>query len=268
MWVLFLLTAWAAAVASCAWVCHASVTADRRQRSAPAPSVGPAGDRGLHVTAFLSGGPHRVADLTLVLLSRQRRLHLARTGWATVLDAPARPPAPRGPDALELALLDAVGPDGQAPVPRIRAAFAAQEAVRSLELRLVAAGLAVPGAARRAVRDAIRAVRASAVLAVAMFVLAAALRPGGADPALAGWFAIPLLMSLGCLAVARAELGPGVRWASALGADRLRGEPIPAPRAADADELAALAAHGPAALRDPELREALTAGGRPYADRV
>ncbi|MEW2040773.1 TIGR04222 domain-containing membrane protein, partial [Streptomyces sp. NPDC005534] len=100
-WVLLLLPAWAAAGISCTRLCLAAVraaTVDTREVHGH--------DLTLYEAAFLSGGPARVADLTLVSMARQRRLLLAHTGWATVVD-------PRGRDDMERSVLGAIGPQGQ-----------------------------------------------------------------------------------------------------------------------------------------------------------
>ncbi|WP_037803124.1 TIGR04222 domain-containing membrane protein, partial [Streptomyces resistomycificus] len=73
--------------------------------------------------AFLSGGPRRVADLTLVSMARQRRLLLAHTGWATVVD-------PRGRDDVERSVIGAIGPEGQSRIAPVRATAAATDAGR------------------------------------------------------------------------------------------------------------------------------------------
>ena len=76
-WVLLLLLAWVAAGTTCTRLCLASVRA--------AAVVDDETDRfqgrglTLYEAAFLSGGPARVAELTLVSMARQRRLLLAHT---------------------------------------------------------------------------------------------------------------------------------------------------------------------------------------------
>lgn len=84
-WVLLLLLAWVAAGTSCTRLCLAAVRAAAVDANAA---------RGhaltLYEAAFLAGGPKRVADLTLVAMARQRRLLLAHTGWATVVDPNGR----------------------------------------------------------------------------------------------------------------------------------------------------------------------------------
>lgn len=85
-WVLLLLLAWVAAGTTCTRLCLASVRA-----AAVVDETDRFQGRGLtlYEAAFLSGGPARVADLTLVSMARQRRLLLAHTGWATVVDPAA-----------------------------------------------------------------------------------------------------------------------------------------------------------------------------------
>ena len=82
-WVPLLLLAWAVAGLDVP-----AAVPGRRARTAAATGSG-SGEGGaltLYEAAFLSGGPARVADLTLVAMARQRRLLLAHTGWATVVD--------------------------------------------------------------------------------------------------------------------------------------------------------------------------------------
>ncbi|MGW1496292.1 TIGR04222 domain-containing membrane protein [Streptomyces sp. NPDC002402] len=245
LWVLFVLVAWAAAVISCARLCIATVEAARP----PSPEEG-AGKRelSLYEAAFLSGGPHRVAELTLVSMHRRRMLLLAHTGWATVVD-------PEGEDDLERSVIGAIGPAGQARIAAVRAAASAADAVRAVADRLVSAGLAVPDGARSGVAAAVRAVQGTSVLTVAMAAAAALLLPQGQGttaPVL-GWFALPLLLTLGCLAIARIEVHPYTRWASPDGQRLLRA-------LSTEDSLTALAVGGVRALDDPKLRAALTSG--------
>ncbi|ARZ67192.1 membrane protein [Streptomyces albireticuli] len=271
MWVLFLVIAWGAAILTCGRLCLAVAAA----AEASAGGAG-AGDRArrltLYETAFLAGGPHRVTDLTLVRMGRERRVLLAPTGWATVVD-------PVGRDELERSLITAIGPDGQSPVPAVRAAHAAAEAVRALADRLVEAGLAVPGPARTNVSAAVRQVRDACGLVVLTGAAAVLMVPPETHRGqAAAWFALPLLLTSVCLLIARIEIHPYTRWASVAGQELLGrvapGRPVaaadPAPAAAasasgsvpdDAGFLIALAVRGRKALADPELRAALC--GRP-----
>ncbi|MEU4093484.1 TIGR04222 domain-containing membrane protein [Streptomyces sp. NPDC026673] len=248
MWMLFLLVAWAAAIASCTRLCRAAVAAAHL----PAGAAAPAPDRalGLYEMAFLSGGPRRVTELALVAMGRERRLLLAGTGWATVVD-------PDGRDPVERSLIAATGPGGQAPVPVVRAAHAVSDGVRELAERLTATGLAVPPAARESISTGIREVRAAAVLILVASAAATALGPAGRP--LLPWFALPLLVTLGCLVIARFEIHSYTRWAAPAGRELLRAVDVPRRPAPDDRQqlLTALAVRGPSALPDPALRAAL-----------
>ncbi|MES4903298.1 MULTISPECIES: TIGR04222 domain-containing membrane protein [unclassified Streptomyces] len=280
LWLLFLLVACAAAVTSCARLCAAAVAAARE------PEGAGAGRRGLSLyeAAFLSGGPQRVGDVALVAMDRQRRLLLAHTGWVTVVD-------PDGRDELERSVIAAIGPDGQSPVPPVRAALAGAAPVRALADRLVATGLAVPAAARTNVAAAVRQVRAAAGLVLLMGAAALlVVEPDAGRGKAAAWFALPLLLTLSCLAIARVEAHPYTRWASPAGQKLLGRIETPRPRPArparparsahgrngdgrdsdggggaygreraDAEILTVLALHGASALPDPALRAAFKA---------
>ncbi|MDQ1035568.1 uncharacterized protein (TIGR04222 family) [Streptomyces sp. V3I8] len=246
-WVLLLLLAWAVAGTACTRLCLASVRAAADDTYAP-------GDRGLtlYEAAFLSGGPARVAELTLVSMARQRRLLLAHTGWATVVD-------PCGRDEMERSVLGAIGPDGQSRIAPVRTSAAAAESVRALADRLVAAGLAVPDGARTTVAGAVRQVRSAAV-AVPVLAAVALLTPLQ-DPReralVAIWFALPLVLTLSCLVIARIEADPCTRWASPAG-QRLLGALA---RRADTDSddrtyLTTVAVRGVRAVGEPDLRAA------------
>ncbi|MFI8093698.1 TIGR04222 domain-containing membrane protein [Streptomyces sp. NPDC086080] len=249
-WVPLLLLAWAVAGVTCLRLCLAAV------HGAAAPAGSGTGEgRGLtlYEAAFLSGGPGRVADVTLVAMARQRRLLLAHTGWATVVD-------PRGRDDMERSVIGAIGPGGQSPIAPVRAAAAAADAVGGIAERLISAGLAVPDGVGRSVADAVRQVRL-AVVAVAGLGATALLMPVPSDlprHLVALWFALPLIFTLSCLAIARFEVHPYSRWASPAG-QRLLGA---LPRgAADAGDdrtyLTSVAVRGIRAVGEPELRAAL-----------
>ncbi|MEV6079554.1 MULTISPECIES: TIGR04222 domain-containing membrane protein [unclassified Streptomyces] len=253
LWVMFLLVAWGAAAISCVRLCLASAQAAQPPADVAREPSRP--ELNLYETAFLAGGPHRVADLALVSLHLRRRLLLAHTGWATVVD-------PEGVDEVERTVIRAIGPEGQSRIAPIRAAAAAADAVRTLADRLVAAGLAVPPGTRTGIASAVRAVRGSAVLVVVMgaaAVLIPGREPGYGGPVLA-WFGLPLVLTLGCLAIARIENHPYSPWASPTGQRWLDSLPAPV-RGADRELLAAVAVRGVRAVRDPALRAALT--GRP-----
>ncbi|MFE0809134.1 TIGR04222 domain-containing membrane protein [Streptomyces sp. NPDC058794] len=246
-WVLLLLPAWAVAGLACLRLCLAAVRA-----AADAPH---AVDREhaltLYEAAFLAGGPRRVADLTLVSMARQRRLLLAHTGWATVVD-------PCGRDEMERSVIGAIGPEGQSRIAPVRATAAAADAVRGLADRLVRAGLAVPDDSR-GVAAGVQRVRVAAVTVVALGAAALVL-PLPVDqprPLIALWFALPLTLTLGCLAITRMEVHPYSRWASPAG-QRMIGALV---RKADgsADDrtyLTSVAVRGVHAIGEPDLRAA------------
>ncbi|WP_327370797.1 TIGR04222 domain-containing membrane protein [Streptomyces sp. NBC_01217] len=258
LWVLFLLVAWGAAAISCIRLCIVSArTGLLPGASADAVrKVTDGHELTLYETAFLAGGPHRVVDLALVTMHLRRRLLLAHTGWATVVD-------PEGRDEMERTVIRAIGPEGQSPIPPVRTAAATTDTMRTLADRLVTAGLAAPGAGAD-VGAAVRAVRGAALLVVAMGAVAL-LIPGGERSAdgpvvsLLVWFGLPLALTLGCLIIARMEVHPYSSWASPAGQRLLAASEIPAADA-DRDVLAAIAVRGARAVNDPALRAALESG--------
>ncbi|MFI6491008.1 TIGR04222 domain-containing membrane protein [Streptomyces sp. NPDC050564] len=248
-WVLLLLLAWAAAGTSCTRLCLAAVRA-----AAVDADVARGHDLTLYEAAFLSGGPARVADLTLVSMARQRRLLLAHTGWATVVD-------PRGRDDMERSVIGAIGPEGQSRIAPVRATAAAADSVRRLADHLVAVGLAVPDGARTTVAGAVRQVQAATAAVVALGAVALLLpaQTTGNEVPVAVWFALPLVLTLSCLAIARIEVHPYTRWASPAG-QRLLG--TLARRADEAGDdrtyLTSVAVRGVRAIGEPDLRAAFT----------
>ncbi|KOX02925.1 TIGR04222 domain-containing membrane protein [Streptomyces sp. NRRL B-3648] len=257
-WVLLLLLAWAFAGSACTRLCLTAVraaAADARDASADAER-----DLTLYEAAFLSGGPARVADVTLVSMARQRRLLLAHTGWATVVD-------PRGRDEMEQSVIGAIGPDGQSRIAPVRARAAGAEAVRRLADGLVRAGLAVPEGAGATVGAAVRQVRA-AVVAVTVLGVTALLLPietGTPRPLVGAWFALPLTLALSCLAIARFEVHPYSRWASPAG-QRLLSALAGHPAGDERSFLTSVAVRGIRAIGEPELRAALTHRDQPWRE--
>ncbi|MEV6616870.1 TIGR04222 domain-containing membrane protein [Streptomyces sp. NPDC051051] len=246
-WVLLLLLAWAVAGVACTRLCLAAV----RTAAVDTDAVG-GHDLTLHEAAFLSGGPARVVELTLVSMARQRRLLLAHTGWATVVD-------PHGRDEMERSVIGAIGPAGQSRIAPVRAAAAAADAVRRLADRLTGAGLAVPDGAGTTVAAGVRRVRGAA-LAVPALGTAALLTPIPSDMPrvlVAAWFGLPLALTLSCLALARIEAHPYSRWASPAGQHLLTA--LARSTAAEADDhayLTSVAVHGIRAVSEPHLRAA------------
>ncbi|MGW7368359.1 TIGR04222 domain-containing membrane protein [Streptomyces sp. NPDC054841] len=277
-WVLFLLLAWAAAGLSCGRLCVAAADAAHDDHG-PGSNSGSGSGSGsghddspgqghehvrdhelsLYEAAFLAGGPHRVAELTMVAMHRGRRLLLAHTGWATVVD-------PEGEDDLERSVIGAIGPDGQCRIAAIRHATAADDAVRALSDRLVTAGLAVPETVRAGLAGAVRAVWGATALTLALAAASLLTLPQeqGEKGPVAMWFTLPLVLTLGCLVIARVEVHPYTRWASPAGRRLLRGLP-PRPDGEERAFLTAVAVHGVRALDDPALRAAL--GDRRTAHR-
>ncbi|MDX3518452.1 TIGR04222 domain-containing membrane protein [Streptomyces scabiei] len=249
LWVLFLLLAWAAAGVSCARLCLTSLRAAAAD-DIRADHVHHCHRLTLYEAAFLSGGPARVADLTLVAMARQRRLLLAHTGWATVVD-------PVGRDEMERTVIGAIGPDGQSRIAPVRRAAATAEPVRHLSDRLVAAGLAVPDAARTGVADAVTQVRGAALGVCGLGALALMLPSQGFAEhrvLVALWFALPLVLTLSCLVIARVEGPPGTRWASPEGTRVLNA--VLGRNGGDVPDLVSVAVRGVGAVGSPELRAA------------
>ncbi|MFJ5772773.1 TIGR04222 domain-containing membrane protein [Streptomyces sp. NPDC093094] len=261
-WVLLLLLAWAAAGLACARLCLAAVRAADRETEQDA-----GGDRHtsradrdrsltLYEAAFLSGGPRRVADLTLVSMARRRRLLLAHTGWATVVD-------PRGHDDIERSVIGAIGPGGQSPIAAVRTAAARADSVRALAERLAGEGLAAADDGRSSLASSVRRVRAAAALVTGLGATALLLPlPAGTPrPLMAMWFALPLALTLGSLAIARFEAHPYSRWASPAG-QRLLGALARHTRDGDDRDgghrafLASVALRGVHAVGEPDLRAA------------
>jgi len=242
-WVVLLLLAWTAAAVTCTRLCLAAVHTARAE-----PGLGAGHRLTLYEAAYLSGGPTRVVELTLVSMARQRRLLLAHTGWVTVVD-------PRGRDAMERSLLAAIGSYGQSRTAPVRARAAAGDAVRELADRLVAAGLAVPaGRTGRSVAGAVRQVRAALVAVVVFAGATLVMGPApGPGPVLAVlWFLLPLILTLCCLALTRIDTQPHTRWASPAGR-RLLGT-LTTHGEGDRTYLTAIAVHGVRAIRDPRIR--------------
>ncbi|MFC9925939.1 TIGR04222 domain-containing membrane protein [Streptomyces sp. NPDC127190] len=256
-WVLLLLLAWAFAGTACTRLCLAAA------RAAAVDTDVATADREhaltLYEAAFLSGGPARVADVTLVSMARQRRLLLAHTGWATVVD-------PRGRDELEKSVIGAIGPEGQSRIAPVRARTAGAEAVRRLADGLVRAGLAVPDGARTGtVGAAVRQVRAAAAAALLLGATALLLpvEPGTSRLLVGLWFALPVILSLSCLAIARFEVHPYSRWASPAG-QRLLGALARRPAGDERSFLTSVAMRGVRAIGEPELRAAFAHRDQPH----
>ncbi|MGW3263223.1 TIGR04222 domain-containing membrane protein [Streptomyces sp. NPDC001056] len=258
LWLLLLLPAWVFAGTACTRLCLAAVRAAATDTVTDRGAVGAERDLTLYEAAFLSGGPTRVADVTLVSMARQRRLLLAHTGWATVVD-------PHGRDDIERSVIGAIGPEGQSRIAPVRTRAARTDAVRHLADRLVRTGLAVPDAAGLTIGAAVRQVRAAA-LAVAVLAVAALLLPAQADTSrlMVGlWFLLPFILSLSCLAIARFEVHPYSPWASPAG-QRLLGALLRQRDGVERPFLVSVALRGIRAIGEPELRAAFAHRDAPH----
>jgi len=255
MWLLLLIPACLAAVLSCLRLVRVAATADSlagAEQLYPTEAVG----IGLYETAYLAGGPARVVDLVLVLMSARGRLHLAHTGWTTVVD-------PQGRTRLERALIAAIGPEGQCRTARLREELAEHPTVLEIGGRLMLAGLATPAAVRESTLRAVRQVRQSLLLCLVLLGASLAMSaPGSGDAGTAvAWFSLPLILTSGTLLMARVDVHPYTRWAAPAGQDVLRSVRLPRPfgptEDAEQELLTAVAMVGPAALPDARLRAAL-----------
>ncbi|MFD0569781.1 TIGR04222 domain-containing membrane protein [Kitasatospora gansuensis] len=262
MWLLLLVPALLAAVLSCLRLVRAAATADSLAGSARSHPVDPVGV-GLYETAYLAGGPVRVVELALVLMTGRGRLHLAHTGWTSVVD-------PHGRSRLERALITAIGPEGQCRTGELRDRLAEHPIVLEIGGRLVQAGLATPPMVRENTSLAVRQVRQALLLSVALLGAALAVAaPGTGDAGSAvAWFSLPIILTSGTLLMARVDVRPYTRWATPAYQDLLTAarlpqqagpsEPPPGlPDAAERELLTAVAVVGPAALPDARLRAAL-----------
>lgn len=155
-------------------------------------------------------------------MHRERRLLLAHTGWATVVDS-----STGSRDEWESTVLGAIGPGGQSPIPAVRPAVAAADAVRALAQRLVDRGLAVSESGRREIAAGVRAVRAAFLLSLALGTAAALLVPGAERAPVVAAFALPLLACGLCLLIGRVEVYPYTRWASPPGSGCSPASPPP-----------------------------------------
>jgi len=255
MWVLFLIPACAAAVFSCLRLVRVAATADSLAANGP-PVPEQAVGVGLFETAYLAGGPSRVVDLALVRMAGRGRLHVAHTGWTTVVD-------PQGRSRLERALISAVGPEGQCRTARLRADLTAHPTVQDIGDRLTMAGLATPAAVRADALRAIRQVRRAMLLSVGLLVAALVLSApsSGQAGAAVGWFALPLVLTGGTLLMARVDVHAYTRWAAPAGQQVLRTARLPRQHGpvddAERELLTAVAMVGTEAVPDARLRAAL-----------
>ncbi|MFF7634350.1 TIGR04222 domain-containing membrane protein [Kitasatospora sp. NPDC008050] len=254
MWLLFLVPSCVVAVLACLRLIRAAAAADTLAEL-PDEEV----DRtaiGLYETAYLAGGPNRVVDLALVLMSGRGRLHLAHTGWTTVVD-------PQGRNRLERALIEEIGPEGQCRTTELREALTEHPTVAEIGSRLSLAGLATPVAIRESTQLAVRQVRQALLLSLVLLLAALTLTgPGGQDTgATLAWFSLPLILTTGTLLMARVDVHPYTRWAAPAGAEVLAQLRRPRRSGGEGDAerrlLTAVAIDGADAVPDARLRAAL-----------
>ncbi|WP_329568418.1 TIGR04222 domain-containing membrane protein [Kitasatospora sp. NBC_01266] len=257
MWLLFLVPACVVAVLACLRLVRAAASADALaglvEEEAEQVAIG------LYETAYLAGGPERVVDLALVLMNSRGRLHLAHTGWTTVVD-------PHGRSRLERALISEIGPEGQCRTTELREALSEHPTVAEIGARLSLAGLATPAAIRESTLLAVRQVRQALLLSAVLLVAAMTLTEPGHQQGAAtlAWFSLPLILTTGTLLMARVDVHPYTRWAAPAGDEVLR-ELRRRPRrssgagASDAERrlLTAVAIDGADAHPDARLRMAL-----------
>jgi uncharacterized protein (TIGR04222 family) len=275
MWLLFLIPACLLSFLACLRLCRVVAAADRLDPDdalayqRPHPDQHPdhsgreqAGDRAaadLPTTAYLTGGPERVVDLTLLSMAVRGGLHLAHTGWTTVVH-------PVGHTPLEQSVIAAIGPGGQCRTAELRQDVIAGQAVRELADRLTLTGLATPPALREDFASAVGAVVRAMLATVLLFAAGLTVdllgldNGGGAGSGGAGgdsggqvatWFVLPLVLTLSTLLMARVDVYPRTRWAAPAGQSVLRAA------RPDASLSAAVAVGGVRAVRDPLLRAAL-----------
>ncbi|MHC5907297.1 TIGR04222 domain-containing membrane protein, partial [Streptomyces sp. S6] len=104
---------------------------------------------------------------------------------------------------------------------------------------------------RTSVAGGVREVRAAATAVLVLGALALLLpAPNVPHALIALWFALPLALTLSCLAMARVEIPPYTRWASPAGLRLLES------LAQDRAYLTSVAVHGIRVLDEPNLRAA------------
>jgi uncharacterized protein (TIGR04222 family) len=250
MWLLFLIPACVFSFLACLRLSQVVAAAEHGDLDA----LGLAGllhqDVDLPETAYLAGGPERVLDLTLLNMSVRGGLHLAHTGWTTVVH-------PVGHSPLERSVIAAIGPEGQCRTAQLRQDVAAGPELRALADGLARTGLATPPSQREEFAGAFAGVVRAACATVVLFGAGLAVSLGlpgdgfGSGMRTAEWFALPLLLTLTTLLMARVDVFPRTRWAAPAGRNLLRASrPALSP-------LTAVAMLGVKAVRDPLMRAAL-----------
>ncbi|MGK4580654.1 TIGR04222 domain-containing membrane protein [Kitasatospora sp. HPMI-4] len=233
----------------------------QRMRRVPNPQGLPGRGLPLPETAFLAGGPARVAEVVIVRMQQEGRLIVSRDGLATVTDAEPTDPA-------EAVLIGAAGPGRQRELAVLRRAV-----MRSAEIQRIGDRLAERGLMRRPelYRAAVRARRflqLSLLTTLVLTVLTTALwasQPGTArDTSTPPFFAFLGLLLLGAVWLTATKPGSdrvtpaGLRQLSLMKTGSSPWRPaVVGAGVATAVVLGALALEGVESLEDEELRRAL-----------
>ncbi|MGV9266774.1 TIGR04222 domain-containing membrane protein [Kitasatospora sp. NPDC003701] len=216
-------------------------------------------------TAFLSGGPGRVFDTALVRMHQAGRVVVNRAGLVTLTTEQPY-------DAVDLAIIEAVGPTRQRDLTALRREVMRAPAVQELGDRLADRGLLRRPVLMRQARTARRLLWLALLLMVATTVVAYLVDNGEAEhPSL--WLPpVALLFGLVSLLVTwplKGRITPAGRRQLALMAVGKPWKPTTglAPRSAGSALIGAIALGGLAAsgLDDAELQEALLAAAADLA---
>ncbi|MFJ9950552.1 TIGR04222 domain-containing membrane protein [Kitasatospora sp. NPDC091207] len=210
-------------------------------------------------TAFLSGGPGRVFDTALVRMHQAGRVVVNRAGLVTLTTE-------RAYDAVDLAIIEAVGPTGQRDLTSLRRAVMRAPAVQELGDGLANRGLLRNPTLLRRAKVARRLLWLALLLTVVTIAAAYLVDRGEADrPSL--WLP-PVLVLFGLVSLLvtwpfKGRITPAGRRQLALMSVGKPWTPSAglAPRAAGGALIGAIALGGLAAsgLDDAELQEALLA---------
>ncbi|MEV0533431.1 TIGR04222 domain-containing membrane protein [Kitasatospora sp. NPDC050463] len=239
----------------------ASYASHTKQLVKRVPKVKGLPGRGLPLldTAFLAGGPGRVFDTALVRMHQAGRVVVNRAGFVTLTTEQPY-------DAVDLAIIDAVGPTRQRDLTALRRAVMRAPAVQELGDRLADRGLLRSPVRMRRAKAARRLLWLALLLMVATTVVAHLVDNGDAErPSL--WLPpVALVFGLVSLLVTwplKGRITPAGRRQLALMSIGKPWKPSAglAPRAAGGALIGAIALSGLAAsgLDDAELQEALLA---------
>ncbi|MFE7190718.1 TIGR04222 domain-containing membrane protein [Kitasatospora sp. NPDC057541] len=218
--------------------------------------------RGLHLlhAAFLAGGPGRVFDTALVRMHRAGHVVVSRSRLVTVT-------ADRPQDAVERAIVEAVGPSRSLDLDPLRLAVMRSPGVQAIGDELAGRGLLRNPVRLRRARTAHRSIWLAPLLTVALTALAYPLasHDGSGDDGPALWIPL-LLLAVGLLSLLgtrppKGRITPAGRRQLGLMDNGTPWRPRHGARNADAALLGAIALGGLVAVEfaDEELRQALLA---------